>query len=166
MNQFSKKCGEKDSASLILAWRLLSFFALETTEQAKLIGCANEWFVKEDSSRNPGANYLFGMLLIADEYAVSSRFFDWAPIEADKISALLSKMIQETVADRKRIYTFQTDPSWNVLRNLAGALLEKSGAWINPPNAPYFLPEMTEIWWSSYKNLLSRSDPLYVPYEA
>jgi hypothetical protein len=165
MIPFLKQCGEQDNALLILAWKLLSFFALENAEQAKLIGSTDEWFVKEDSRHNPGANYLFGMLVIADEYAVGSRFFDWAPIESSKISVLVASMIEETVVDRKRIYIFQTDPSWYELRNLAAALLEKSGAWVNPPDVPYFLPEMTEIWWESYRNLLSRSDHSYLPYK-
>lgn len=134
---------EADSPYL-LAWQLVSFFALDAEDQRAALGPCEPWFVKENSS-NTGANYFTGMLLLLCQTGHGHHFDDWARAEADEMEETLTRIHRNLHLYHWSVAQLQQDQDWVYLRALANAMLEKAGIWINPPRIPLYFPDYMKI---------------------
>lgn len=140
---YLRELRETDSPYL-LAWQLVSFFALAPEDQRAAVGPCESWFVKEDSS-NAGANYFIGMLLLLCQTGHGHHFDDWAHAEADEMEETLTRIHRNLHFYNWSSAQLQQDQDWIYLRALANAMLEKAGIWINSPKKPLWFPDHMEI---------------------
>ena len=118
---------------LVRTWQCVSLLALDPYALLAAAGPAQAWFVKEDA-RNPGANYLFGLLQATPE-DVRERF-----------NALLQTITQRKSPNFWQAQHLRTCPDWAELRQLAQRLLDENGLWPNLPAKPFHWPDHIEIW--------------------
>jgi hypothetical protein len=131
----------RDSAEI--AWEAPSFLASSAEEQVQLLGPAGEWFVREDSNSNPGANYIRGVANIFLEY--ENAFMDSADILDVTTSTALRDKLWEIPAKAWSKESLRIDPNWEDVRKIARKLLAEANLEPNPPTKPIWIPDFLEV---------------------
>jgi hypothetical protein len=138
-----------------IGWELLSYLALEPARQEELVGPAEEWFCREDPEINPGSNYLLGVACALSTY--KNGFVDSADLGYDsalfELNALLELMIFSSDMYFWTIKDLYENYAWRLVRRLARATLEEAGLESNPPEKPFFLPDLLDVGCYPLKNL-------------
>ncbi|UXI70353.1 hypothetical protein [Tahibacter amnicola] len=129
-----------------LAWRLVSFFSLPGEAQRVLCGSTGSYFCRESAYRNPGANYLFGCVVVAGQYvhALSGVFHD-----ADgAIGAFMAKLKALPPREDAGVWSYaalEAAAEWEEVRIEARYLLRELGLPCNPPRRPFVIEELIEV---------------------
>ncbi len=136
---------KKDNSPHLLAWQLVSFFALDVESQRAAVGPCEQWFVKENSS-NAGANYFTGMVLLLCQTGYGHHFDDWALAEANEMEEILMRIHSNLDIYNWSAAQLQQDHDWTYLQTIANAMVSKARIWVNPPKKPLWFPDYMEIY--------------------
>jgi hypothetical protein len=153
MKTFLKLCEGATGKPFVLSWQLVSFLALGEPDQVIAIGSAENWFVKENPTVNPGANYLCGMLMLLSENGGGHHFDDFAPDESQEMATMVEEICSNRSNYQWSVSELREGRTWIRLRQLANTMLLKANLWINAPKEPLWFPDLMEIWWGDYKEL-------------
>lgn len=146
MQTFLHRCAVANNNFLVRTWQCISLLALDPDALLATAGPAQAWFVKEDA-RNPGANYLFGLLQVLAENGGAHHFEATPEDLRERFNALLQTITQRKSPNFWQAQHLRTCPDWAALRQLAQRLLDENGLWPNLPAKPFHLPDHIEIWW-------------------
>jgi hypothetical protein len=132
---------ERDPAEA--AWEAWSFLSAPAGVQISLLGPADEWFIREDPAKNPGANYLRGIANIVLTFG--NAFMDSSDIVD---TATFTAAARKLVEIPKRAFSkdaLRTDPAWASVRELASKLLAEAGLPQNLPVKPFWIADFIEV---------------------
>lgn len=133
------------SKNQVVAWTVVSFFALDPEAQEGLFGEAEEWYCKE-RSQNKGANYLYGLSIVAIEYVRSLRdLFPDSAAEIDQFVIFLSGAPSCSKSDVWSIKALYSSSFWSDMRVIAGSVIRSIGCYLNPPKKPMNLESLIEV---------------------
>ena len=112
--------------SMVVGWKTLSFLALNSNEQKQLIGECEYNFFRNDTSKF-GANYLFGLLLMANQYVINNFTEELYP-DVEQVMELKTN-IDRLIYDKKNSSISVDDlefcQEWEEIRVLSSRILEK-----------------------------------------
>lgn len=140
------------SESVLLGWKLLSFYSLDAAAQLTLCGETEDWFCKESAHRNGGANYLFGCSVAAETSisALESMAEDeGAAEEAACVREFLLELKRLPPPEDSSVWSFAALPraaEWERLRRLARAALAALNLDCNPPRRAFVIHELVEVY--------------------
>ena len=123
----------------VIAWNLVSFWAAPPEQQLRLIGKCEPWFVAEDESINPGANYLCGVANATVEYI---RCFVDAAAGVESLLRHLSAYQRDHILWGTKKLVLEEDG--RKLRVLANDLLHSLGLPPHLPDTPFLIEELIE----------------------
>ncbi len=123
----------------VIAWNLVSFWAALPEQQLRLIGKCEPWFVVEDASVNPGANYLCGVANATIEYI---RCFMDDAAGVDILLKHLSHYQRDGILWGTQMLMSEEDGK--ILRVLANDLLHALGLPLHLPDDPFSIAELIE----------------------
>ncbi len=129
----------------MLMWDILSFLALDASAQSALIGPTAPWFLDENPHKNPGANYLVGVLLVYVLYnnSLYSTLEDVATVE--ELENLAKSMLDDPRSPAWHQDALAHHADWQRTRALAQQILSQGDLWLKPPDKPFWFPDIMEV---------------------
>jgi len=112
--------------SMIIGWKVLSYLSLSSNEQQKLIGqCDHNFF--GDKKGKLGANYLFGVLLMANQYVINNFSEELFPdtMQVNELKSYIDILLYEKKDSTISIKDLESSNEWKRIRKLSSILLKK-----------------------------------------
>jgi hypothetical protein len=111
----------------VFAVKLLTFFSLPSEQQFSISWNPGPIFCKERPDKNPGANFLLGMVHVFREY--TRMIFDQADRDTGaRLEVLYSRFNEAAIACSNPPWSFaalQHDPFWEVIRNETRVIMDR-----------------------------------------
>ena len=119
-----------------VAWEVVSYLALDPSDQVLILGPAEQWFCKEHPEVNPGANYLFGtaQALAAFKNNLSDSGGLAENSALAELAALLRLMTFATSEYVWSVSQLRDCAVWRLVRRLASLLMSEVGLQRVPPD--------------------------------
>jgi hypothetical protein len=132
-----------------LSWKLISYLSLEAEEQIALIGPANQWFCEEDKDRNPGANYICGVVCAFSTFR--NTFADELNLLESSALFELDAVLDLMLADHREsrywwtVEELRNGAVWRLVRRLARITLTEAALDVNAPAEPFWHESLFDV---------------------